>query len=98
DILNHRIDECAPPGIECLLLHECRISKLAAGVRPSNFRGHAGLDHAPLEHGEMELHLFISPLTKGTTGKHSSKPNAHVNPKLFEHHGARGSITRFTAC
>jgi hypothetical protein len=46
----------------------------------------------------MELHLFPGPLTERTTAKQSGKPNANVNPKLPEHHGATGSISRLTAC
>jgi hypothetical protein len=98
EILHERVDKCVWPRVERLFCYAGGVAKLAPGLRTSNLRWHAGLDHMTLDHGEMELHLFIGSLVESTAGKHCSKPDPYVNQKLLEHHGARGSITRFTAC
>jgi hypothetical protein len=41
----------------------------------------------------MKFDFFIGSLAECTSAKQSRQPNPHVNQKLPQHHGTRGSIT-----
>lgn len=55
------------------------------------------IDQALLQRRQMKLYFFVGSGAEIAAAEQGHEPDADLNPKLPEHHGASGSITRLTA-